>query len=911
VSAATGAPAASVAAPALDEHFRGLAPGASQAEVARMMRGYLAATRAHLAALHEAGASGVHVDETHSDLMDRLVRRLFEYAEEGYLAAGGDELATVCVVAVGGYARREMNICSDVDLLFLYQDELGPHVRAVAERVQMWLWDANLAVGAATRTIAETLALAQQDATVRTGILAPRFLAGSGVLFNRFLNAMRAELFSDPLGFIEEQLRAQEARHHRYGDSLYLLQPNVKEGAGGLRDYHVACWVMQAAQPAGRGRDDFLHLGLLTESEYLEVEAALDFLWRVRNALHLLAGRKSDQMSFEAQERIAENLGYGTARADDDELPVERFMSDYYRHARAIRSHSSLVIDQCLARVRPPAPRRVTPAGPFRVADGQLEIPHGRQLREDPVQLLLAFAVAQEHDVPLTRKALRLVRENLHLVDENFRRRPDTRAAFLRILEGEKRVMRTLVAMNEVGLLARYLPEWDHIVCRWQHVMYHTYTVDVHSIFLVEELRRLWKGRYEKAFPEVTGLMRSVDDRVVLFLGCLLHDIGKGFGGEHSEKGATRARACAERLGLEPERVERVVFLVRHHLLMSHLAQRRDVSDPKLVLEFARTVGDRPNLRNLYLTTFADIRASSAKAWSDWKGALLRELFERSSEVLELGADEQSRALELIEQRVASRRSAASAELRGLGVADSKIEAFFDEMPRRYFTAHSPRQIARHAMVVLGLGAGRLSNTAVRELRAGSSEFIVCTKDVHGLFANVAGTLTAHGFDIQGAHVYSMRSGLALEIYRVSTPAGGDEERREAWRGFEDSLRRVLVGELDVGALLARRRLPLGAPRPPARHPASVDVSNDESDFYTIVDVTANDRLGLLHALTRTIAEHGHEIFISKVGTVLDQVADSFYVRNAEGRKLDDSQCERLREALLRAAQPAGDDARG
>jgi [protein-PII] uridylyltransferase len=894
------------APPSVDGHFAQLAPGADRGDVTRIVREVLAAARVHLAALHRGGASGRQVNETHSDLMDRLVRRLFEYAEEGYFAAGGEELSPLCVVAVGGYARREMNICSDVDLLFLHRDGITPHVREVAERVQYWLWDASLAVGAATRTVEETIALARQDATVRTGILAPRFLVGSGVLFHEFSDRVRAELFADAEAFIEEQIRAQEARHQRFGDSLYLLQPNVKEGAGGLRDYHVSWWVMQASLPAARGREDFLHLGLLTENELREYEAALDFLWRVRNELHLLAGRKNDQMSFEAQERIAASFGYGTAGEADAELPVERFMSEYYRHARAVRGYSSLVIEQCHARVRRPTRRRVTPAGSFRVADGQLEIPHARQLREDPLQLLLAFAVAQQEDVPITRKAQRLVRENLGLVDEEYRLRPEVRATFLGILESERRVMRTLVTMNEVGLLGRLLPEWEHIVCRWQHVMYHTYTVDVHSIFLVEELRRLWKGRYEKAFPELTDLMRSVDDRAVLFLGCLLHDIGKGLGGEHSEKGAARAEACAARLGLAPDRVERVVFLVRHHLLMSHLAQRRDLSDPKLVLEFARTVGDRINLRNLYLATFADIRASSSTAWSDWKGQLLHDLFGRTSEVLEIGADDPDRALELIERQVAERRDSAAAELRALGVADSKIESYFEAMPRRYFTAHTPREIARHALVVLGLGGERTFSTSVRDLGGGSTEFILCTKDVHGLFANVAGTLTAHDLNIVSAHVYSMRSGLAVEIYRVSTPRGEDEERREAWQAFEASLRRVLAGEVAVRELLARRRRPAAAGIAPGRYPASVDVSNEESDFYTIVDITANDRLGLLHDLTRTISDHGHEIYISKVGTVLDQVADSFYVKDAEGRKLDADQQERLRVDLLRAAEPEG-----
>src|SRR5262249_22748414 len=238
-------------------------------------------------------------------------------------------------------------------------------------------------------------------------------------------------------------------------------------------------------------------------------------------------------------------------------------------------------------------------------------------LRERPLRLLTAFAVAQDHDVPLSRTAQRLVRENLQLIDDGFRRDPESTATLLRILDAETRVTRSLMTMNEIGLLARYLPPWEHIVCRWQHVIYHTYTVDVHSIFLVEELRRLWQGKYERALPELTELMRNAEDRPALYLGCLLHDIGKGFGGEHSNKGAERARECVERLGLDPERAERIVFLVRHHLAMSHIGQRRDLSDPRMISEFAKLVGDRTNLRDLYLLTFADMRASSKSGWTE------------------------------------------------------------------------------------------------------------------------------------------------------------------------------------------------------------------------------------------------------------------------------------------------------
>ncbi|MGI9591663.1 MAG: ACT domain-containing protein, partial [Myxococcota bacterium] len=506
--------------------------------------------------------------------------------------------------------------------------------------------------------------------------------------------------------------------------------------------------------------------------------------------------------------------------------------------------------------------------------------------------------------------ARRLIREHLSLIDEDFRRSPRAREVFEQILCADKRVTSTLTAMNEIGLLGTFIPEWEHVVCRWQHVMYHTYTVDVHSIFLVEELRRLLLGEYAKEFPDLVDLMKSVDDRTVLFLGCLLHDIGKGFGGDHSNKGVERALPAVARLGLSPERQARIIFLVKTHLLMSHLAQRRDLTDPKLIFEFAKTCGDRQNLRSLYLLTFADMRASSAKAWTDWKGRLLGELFERTSELLETGSPEEGRAFEILERRMELRRDAAGEELQRSGIPPERIEAFFEMMPRRYFTAHAPAQIVRHARVLLSLEPGQLVATARRETRGDFTEVIVCTEDRHGLYANIAGVLTAHDINILGAQVYSTRNGLALEIYRVSTPPGGPDERRFAWEQFDRSLEKVLSGDARVDELLTSRIRPPGGGRP-SGSPADVSVSNQESDFYTIVDVAADDRLGLLHDLTRTIAEHGCEIYISKAAKIRDQVTDTFYLKDHEGKKLADQEAiERLRLDLLAAAQ-AGQEARG
>ena len=890
--------------------------GRESREVVEAVRSYLGEVRAYLEQCHREQKSGRAVNEANSDLTDRMVRRLFALAEESLLAEGEEIETGLAVVAVGGYARREMSIYSDVDLLVLYRDELTPYVAAIAERLLYWMWDAGLKVGCATRTIAETIDLGRKDETVRTAVLMARFLCGDGEFFHQFADTVRSELLPDVAAFVAERREGMRARHLRYGESLFLLQPNVKEGVGALRDYHAAYWAARGAQPSVRDLDDWLHFGLLREGEIAELRGSLDFLWRVRNELHLISKRCDDQMSFELQEQIAEALGYGSGQAPsandrEVELPVERFMRDYYRQARTIHSYSELVLDLCEARVAPQAAARdvLEEIDGFRLVGGHLEIPHSGHLRSDPRRLLRAYAVAQHWDVPLSRGATRLIREALDLVDESFQRDPECAELLLGVLGAEHRVTRSLMAMNDVGLLSAYIPEWEHIFCRWQHVIYHTYTVDVHSIFLVEELRRLHEGKYERWLPELSALVQEVEDVEALYLGCLLHDVGKGFGGDHSAKGVPRARAVVERLGLSPERSERVLFLVEHHLLMSHIAQRRDLSDPKLIMEFAKLCGDRTNLRNLYLCTFADIRACSRDAWTDWKGDLLRELFERCSEFLETGAADSARALDLIEARVEARRSGAKNELESLGVGLDKIEAYFAGLPRRYFIAHTPRQIARHAQVVLRFQRDAICATAFRSMRGGFSEFIVCTPDVHGLYSTIAGTLTATALNILGSHVYTTRDGLALEVYRLATPPGGKAERERIWEELTGRLERVLRGELDVGELVRSRHRPVN--RAPTRTAPTVDISNSESDFYTVIDVAADDRIGLLYDLTRTLGEQDVEIFVSKAATIRDQVADTFYVRGENGSKVASGRLGELREALLDAIGDAVEERAG
>jgi len=891
-------------APEIDD-FVGIARPGEEAAGAALSAGakkYTAALRAHLAALQASGATGAAVNAANSDGLDRLIRRLYDVAASSHYSRHGATGARVALVAVGGYARREMSIGSDVDLLVL-EDEGAEELSAdIAQGVQTALWDAGLQVGAAVRTASDSVALARTDVATQTALLAARFLAGDATLFHELMRAVRERAIPALGEFAERQLAALRERHLRMGESLYLLQPNLKEGAGGLRDYHTAYWVARACERDFRELPDLLYVGFLTESELREYQHALGFLWRVRNALHQHTKRKTDQMSFELQEQLAGKLDFEPDLVSG-ELPVERFMREYYRCARAVQTYSEIVIEQCLARVRPrPTAPSIAVAEGFRVGGEQLEIPHAALLRERPLRLLLAFAVAQDHDVPLSRAARRTLREHIHLIDDRFRSDPEATAVLVRILASPRRVMRSLIAMNETGVLGRFLPEWEHIVCRWQHVIYHTYTVDVHSVFLVEELRRLWQGKYAPLVPDLSDLVHTTEDLPMVYLGCLLHDIGKGYGGDHSAIGAELGEKCLARLGLAEERAARANFIIRHHLLMSHVAQRRDLSDPKVIVEFARTCGDRENLHNLYLATFADMRASSKSAWTEWRSELLRELFERTAEFLEAGGEDQDMALELIEGRIEQRMATAREELSGLGVAEARIDVFFEMMPRRYFVSHTPPQIARHALALLAFDPERQPVTkTVRDMRAGFSELIVCARDQHGLYSDVAGCITAAGVNILGSHVYTTKNGLALEVYRVGTPDGDEEVRAQRWARFETSLARVLAGEVRVAELIAKQRQPVrGAKRIVSHTPPSVAVRNDVSDFYTVIDVNADDRLGLLYDLTRTITAHDLEIYVSKATTVLDQAADSFYVKTPDQKRLlDADDVERLQQDLL------------
>jgi len=880
--------------------------GPSSAHLNPFVRSYLDAVWEYLLGLHDGDAPSRRVNEEHADLMDRLVRKLYRLAEDRYFANFPRLNFRVALLAVGGYGRRELSLGSDIDLLLLYRGKMNPYVETLAEAIMTRLVDARLAVGMATRTVYQCLRLGREDVPTLTSYLDARFLIGDPGLCTELDGEVRRWIKNRSTDFIRSKLEEQGARHERMGESLFLLQPNLRESVGGLRDYHTALWTARAVRWEVRKPEHLLLHGFIDSAELEDLLAALGFLWWVRNQLHR-GRRKDDRLHFEAQESLAEHYGFETT---DHRLGVEQLMQTYYLHARTVQRVTRRTIDhaQALDRHRKGAHR--PPARPieegFALVNGKLEIPSPSLLDERPQRLLSAFAAAQHHDVELSARAQRLIQQHVHLVDDGFRRDAEAAALFRQILSAPLRVYRSLSLMDDLGLLGAYLPEFGALVALWQHDMYHTYTVDVHSLFLVEQLRRLRKGRFEEELPLASELMREFGSPELLFLGCLLHDIGKGQGGGHSEKGARQVPEIGKRLGLDPDEIETVGFLVLHHLSMSAMAEQRDVHDPRQILKLANLVGTRARLRSLYLMTVADIRSVSPVAWTNWKAGLLEALYRNAAEWLEAGAAHETAThyfLERAMERVAATQKEALERLAKLGVPGKRATPFLNSMPRHYLLNHGSGEIAAHVRAALDfLENGAELGVYLFPPQGGEEVFwglVVVARDHPGLFSTVAGVLAACGHNILAAQVYTNRESLAVEIYQLNPIAGGPAEEQDARQRIEAQLGDILAHRRTVEALLSARHL--ARPRALRARAPGVRIANDESDFYTVIDVTADDRPALLYDITRTLSHFGLDVVMARISTRADQVTDAFYVTDNGHKVLGEKRQRQLEEGLLSA----------
>jgi [protein-PII] uridylyltransferase len=848
-------------------------------------RDYMGRVRAEVRERHEKGAGGLELVAAHTEAVDRLVCFLFAHAS-AHCMSRFPRLDQQCtVVAQGGYGRGELNPASDIDLLFLYPWKVNPFIETVAEVILYALWDAGLAVGHALRNTRECGRLAARDLKVKTAILDARYLCGDATVYAEFDERMVEEVWGqNQTRFFKEKLAESIERHARAGDSVYLLQPQLKEGQGGLRDLHTALWMAKVKFKARTFRD-LVTLGVLREASVVELETALDFLWRVRNAMHLATTSHQDQLTFELQERLAPTLGFAPGRAG-----VEAFMRAYYGHASTVNRFGDLVIARCVQQTEPyrsrqPATRHVREG--MRIQGRTLGVAGREVFEREPAALIHVFAEAQRHGVTLSQATRELIRDTLPVLAAH-RGEPAVAAAFLTILRARGHVYETLFEMHKLGVLKEAIPEFGHLDCLIAHDPFHIYTVDQHSLMGVREVERLRSGEFARTLPHLTQVMNEVQRPELLFLGMMFHDVGKGHGHDHSGRGARMMRDIAARLGLNEDESAACEFLVQQHLLMSHLAQRRDVGDDQLIADFCRTVRTVDDLQRLYILTYADMRAVAPGVWNNWRDSLLAELYVRAREFLEKG-------VVTPEDRAAQASRVRARVLAGVPPAGrTDVEWFLESMPDGYVVSTPEEMIPGHAELRRQLAAAEaagerpaVATALVRFPERDYTEFAVCTRDRPGLFAMLSGVLAAHGMNILAARITTSRDEVALDAFRVSEE-GGEEVDTERWERVERTLRSVLVGEVDVEELGRRSQRPSILTRRRRRVSTHVEIDNRVSRDYTVLDVYTGDRVGLLFSITSCLYHLGLSIHLAKITTMVEQVLDVFYVTDREGKKVED-----------------------
>jgi len=851
-----------------------------EASLRRFIKSELATADERLAERFWAGADVAELVRARAWAVEQLVLLAWQHCVTGPLAGEGPE---PCLVAVGGFGRGELHPNSDVDLLILVGED--PESATIESFVQL-LWDAGFYLGHSVRTVEACAEKARQDVSTATSLMEARLLSGPRVLFDRLRVAISPDRMWNGREFFTAKFAEQQNRHSRYNGTAYNLEPNIKEGPGGLRDIQMIGWVAKRHFGA-QTLHGLVEHGFLTESEHRDLQSGQKLLWRVRYALHLLAGRAEDRLLFDYQREIARRFGYSDATAN---LAVEQFMQVYYRSVMQLERLNERLLQLFEEELLyAPDDEAVPVTDEFSARHGFLELKDETLFIRRPAAMMELFVMlARDPQLRGVRAStVRNIRDHLYLIDDKFRNDDDVNALFLELLGQPQGVYTQLSRMNRYGVLAAYLPVFGNIVGRMQYDLFHVYTVDQHILFVVRNLRRFAWGKYREDFPHARAAFRRIEQPVLLYLAALFHDIAKGRDGDHSELGAVDAAEFCKRLDLEKDDRELVAWLVEQHLLMSRTAQRKDLSDPAVIQEFAAAVKTMHHLDHLYLLTMADIAATSPKLWNSWKNSLLWELYLSAGNALRRGLENPVER----DTRIRERRSRTLSRLLRRGVPAAPIRRLWDALPQHAFIRLTAKQLEWATGAVVEAGEAK-DVIEVREVKPqGVSEVLVCVPDHDGLFAAITSVFDEMGLNVLSARVLTTRDERSFDLFQVADRDGNALIEADA----EELTRRLAPAAATENAYApVRRRIPRRL-----KHFTSEPVitfSSGPRGQGTQMELECNDRPGLLSRIAAAMAELGVQVHDARIATFGERVEDTFLISDRDHKGLS----EEAREALAR-----------
>jgi [protein-PII] uridylyltransferase len=885
--------------------------------IVERLKGLVKSARATVLAQLEADGNGRRCAIGLARFQDELVRLLYDYAvAHVYRATNPSDAERMAVVATGGYGREMLAPGSDVDLLFLLPYKQTPWGESVAEYMLYVLWDLGFKVGHATRTVDQCLKLAADDITIRTSLLDMWLVHGDAQLYTELEQRFRGEVVKGTERvFVDAKMAERSERHRRAGESRYKVEPNIKDGKGGLRDLHTLHWLSKYLFGHEVGPATVAS-GIFTNEEVTTFRRCEDFLWTVRCYLHFLTGRAEERLTFELQPLLAEQLGY---KARGGLRAVERFMKHYFLVAKDVGDLTTILctalemqqlksypgLDLLLSPLSWRIRRQIREKTDFRIDNGRINIADRAVFQRDPVNLIRFFAQAEHTNTFLHPDAIRELRRSYRLIDEKLRADPEANRLFVELLTGHVNPEASLRRMNEAGVLGRFIPEFGRVVAQMQFNMYHQYTLDEHLIRTVGMLTDIEHGGAAEELPLSTGLIKTIENRRALYVAAFLHDIGKGRTEDHSLVGARIARELCPRLGLRPAETETVAWLIEHHLTMSNIAQSRDIGDPRTVRDLADIVQSPERLKLLLLLTVADIRAVGTGVWNGWKGQLLRTLYNETEPLVSGGHTQVTRG-----RIVADAQDALRAALAGW--PREEVEAFIGRHYPDYWLRTELRRQVYHAELLRR--AQREGRTFAADFTTDAftaiTELTVFAPNHPRLLALFAGACAANGANIAGAHITTTRDGFALDTFLLARELEYDEDEKRRAGRIAETIERLLKGEIWLGPLLEKRR-----PLPPRveafRVEPEVIVSNALSDAFTVIEVAGRDRTGLLYELTNTLSDLSLDIASAHITTFGEKAVDVFYVTDLTGKKVESAARqktikERLGAVLAATAQPQG-----